>query len=141
MTDIADIPRLATTHPYATDAMLEKRWKPGQSGNPGGKPVGARNRLQGEFMRRLADDFDRFGIYAIARVRRHDPAAYLRVIASLMPKEIDLKRSLDEFSDDALDAAALAIRAILDAQADRAGEAEAQGREPVSELPALPQTG
>jgi len=94
-------------------------WKPGVSPNPGGKPVKSRNRLQGDFVRRLADDFERYGIYAIARCRRKDPAQYLRVIGALMPKELEIKRPLDDITDEQLDAAAATIRAILAAQGDR----------------------
>lgn len=98
---------------------VEARFKPGNLANPGGKPVKSRNRLQGDFVRRLADDFERFGIYAIARCRRKDPAQYLRVIGALMPKELEIKRPLDDITDEQLDAAAATIRAILAAQGDR----------------------
>jgi len=110
-------------------------FSPGQSGNPGGKPVKARNRLQGEFMRRLADDFERYGIYAVARARHDDPLGYLRVIASLMPKELEFTRPLDEFTDEQLDAAAITIRAILVAQSDGTNEGgTAAGGKPFYEV-------
>lgn len=104
---------------------VETRFKAGNRANPGGKPVKARNRLQGDFVRRLADDFERFGIYAIARVRRHDPATYVRVCASLMPKELEIIKPLDDISDEQLDAALIAVRAIFAAQDTGSGEATA----------------
>ena len=113
-------------------------FRPGQSGNPGGRPVGARNKLQGDFMRRLAEDFGRFGIYAIARARRDDPLGYVRVVASLMPKEVELTRPLDDISDEQLDAAIVAVRAILAAQGDGADEGSTKGAEQAQGLPALP---
>ncbi len=119
-----------------------KPWQRGQSGNPGGKPAGARNRLQGDFVRRLADDFERFGVYAIARVRRHDPVAYLRVIATLMPKEVTVTHdAIDDLSDDQLNAAITAVRAILTAQDPGAEESETGRGEPTPAVSALPQTG
>ena len=99
--------------------------KPGEARNPGGKPVGARNRLQGDFMRRLADDFAEHGKTAIKDMREQDPASYIRAIASLMPKELEISRPMDEIDDEQLDAAILAVKAILAAQGDGIGEAEA----------------
>lgn len=97
---------------------VEAQFKAGNRANPGGKPVKSRNRLQGDFVRRLADDFERYGIYAIARARHDDPLGYLRVIASLLPKELESTHPLDEFTDEQLDAAVLTIRTILAAQSD-----------------------
>lgn len=128
-------------NPNAIANLKGARFKPGQSGNPGGKPVGSRNKLQGDFVRRLVDDFERFGIYAIARVRRHDPATYLRVVASLMPKQVEFKDPFDELSDEQLDAAYLAVQAVLAAQSP-GEQASAQGNgAAASELPALPEAG
>ena len=61
-------------------------WKPGQSGNPGGKPNGARNRLQGDFLNVLAEHFAEHGREAIERLCKESPAAYIKAIASLMPR-------------------------------------------------------
>ncbi len=59
--------------------------------NPGGKPVGARNRLQGAFINALADDFDKHGKTAIVTMRENDPGGYVRAVASLMPKELKVE--------------------------------------------------
>jgi hypothetical protein len=81
-------------------------FRPGQSGNPGGKPVHARNRLSGRFLNELADDFDQYGRAAIVACRERHPARYLAIIASLMPKEFKLKqdRPLSAYSDEELTA-------------------------------------
>ena len=44
-------------------------FKPGQSGNPKGRPKGARNRLGTQFLEALEADFNQFGLQAIALVR------------------------------------------------------------------------
>jgi hypothetical protein len=67
-------------------------FKPGQSGNPGGRPKGARNKLDEEFLAELYNDFEVNGKAAIERVREEDPAAYLRVIVSVLPKELKIDR-------------------------------------------------
>jgi hypothetical protein len=64
-------------------------FKPGQSGNPGGRPVGARNRLQGDFLNALADHFAQHGKDAIERVCAQKPDVYIRAVASLMPKQFE----------------------------------------------------
>ena len=94
--------------------------KPGEVRNPGGKPVKSRNRLQGDFMRALADDFADHGKAAIKNMREDKPAEYIRAIASLMPKELEISRPLDDVSDDELNAAITAVRACI--AASDAGE-------------------
>ena len=74
-------------------------FRPGQSGNPSGKPVAARNRLQGDFLRALAEDFAQHGRATIARAREADPLGYVRLIAQLMPKELELRRPLEEMPE------------------------------------------
>ena len=92
-------------------------FKPGQSGNPGGRPVGSRNKLQGDFMRELADDFSEHGRTAIQNCRTEKPDVYIKVVASLMPKELEIKRPLEELSDDELDNAVALLRERLGAAA------------------------
>ena len=65
-------------------------WQPGQSGNPKGRPKGARNRLGTQFLEALEADFNQFGPQAIAVVRECNPAVYIRVVAGLLPKEANI---------------------------------------------------
>jgi Family of unknown function (DUF5681) len=58
-----------------------KPFKPGQSGNPKGRPKGARNRLGTQFIEALEADFNQFGPQAIAQVREKKPEVYMRVVA------------------------------------------------------------
>ena len=55
------------------------------------------------------------------RVRRESPAAYLKVCAMLVPKEVKLEHStsaIKEMTDEELEQAIQAIRAMLAAQAE-----------------------
>ena len=65
-------------------------WKPGQSGNPAGRPKGSRHKLSEEFIRTLAEDFENHGKDAIVKMREDRPGDYIRVIASLVPKDLNL---------------------------------------------------
>ncbi len=67
---------------------LKESWKPGQSGNPSGRPTGARNKLSEAFLDALVADFHDNGVAAIVACREASPETYIRVIASILPKEI-----------------------------------------------------
>lgn len=72
-------------------APLRKHaFRPGQSGNPAGRPKGARNRLGTQFLEALEIDFNKFGAQAIALVREKKPEVYMRVVADLLPKEANI---------------------------------------------------
>ncbi|MCB8883980.1 hypothetical protein ACELLULO517_27320 [Acidisoma cellulosilytica] len=83
-------------------------FQPGQSGNPAGRPKGARSRVTESFLRALEEDFTEHGAAAIAAARQSDPVAYIRIVASLVPKgfeisgEVAVKRKLEDMSDDEL---------------------------------------
>ena len=83
-------------------------FEPGRSGNPAGGPVGSRHRqqLNGEFTAALLRDFRHGGPKAIERVRRTQPAAYLKILALLVPREHKVEHSnpLKELTDEQLEA-------------------------------------
>jgi hypothetical protein len=73
-----------------------------QPGNPG-RPKGSRNKLGEDFIQALAVDFDRHGTETIERLRVQSPAAYLKVVASLLPNDVDLNdNNLDSLRDEQL---------------------------------------
>ena len=64
-------------------------FKPGQSGNLAGRPKGARSKLGEEFLQAMLADFTEHGVKAIETVRDEKPDQYLKVVASILPKEIE----------------------------------------------------
>jgi len=63
------------------------QFKPGQSGNPGGRPKGSRNKLSEEFFRDLCDAWQAFGKPALETMAMLYPVEFVRLVASLIPKE------------------------------------------------------
>jgi hypothetical protein len=104
------------TNPNIAEFGKGTQFKPGESGNPGGKPLAARHALNAAFTKALAKDFQEKGEEAIKRAREEDPIGYVRVLAGMLPKEIEVKNSLDELNDEQLNSAIIAVRAILAAQ-------------------------
>jgi hypothetical protein len=93
-------------------------------GNPG-RPKGSRNKLGEHFFQALHDDFVEHGVKAIEAVRVEDPGTYVKVVASLMPKEFKVERPAEELSDSDLAALIAAVGAALAASGN---EADAGGR-------------
>jgi hypothetical protein len=69
------------------------RFLAGNSGN-GGRKLGSRNRLGEAFISDLHDAWIKNGKSVIDLVIRDEPAKFLKIVASLMPKEIDIDQSL-----------------------------------------------
>ena len=72
------------------------QFKPGQSGNPKGRPKGARNRLGTQFLEALEVDFNEHGAQAISQVREKKPEVYMQVVADLLPKEASINVEASE---------------------------------------------
>lgn len=67
----------------ATERRANGQFLPGN----GGRQHGSRNRLQATFVEELAKDFEEHGPGVIKIVRLERPADYLKIIASVLPKE------------------------------------------------------
>lgn len=90
-------------------AAAAHQFKPGHTG----RPVGTRNKLGEAFVAALHADFIEHGKTAIIEARTDDPVGYLRVLAGILPKELEIKRPLGELTDDELINAIELIRAAI----------------------------
>ena len=67
-------------------------WVKGQSGNPAGRPKGSKHKLQMSFWNDLQRTWKERGSEALRWVAENDPSTFVRVCASLMPKEETAKQ-------------------------------------------------
>jgi hypothetical protein len=83
-------------------------------GHSPGRPKGARNKLQSSFLYALAEDFEAHGADAIKMCRMEEPGRYVQIVASLMPKELDIEsRVAPDLDDEQLDDLIAQIRQHL----------------------------
>jgi Family of unknown function (DUF5681) len=94
-------------HKTARKQPIGRPFRPGQSGNPAGRPKGARSKLSESFLKALSEDFDSNGIDVIEKVRSDRPHEYLKIVAAVLPKQMQLedltpKRRAEDLTDDEL---------------------------------------
>lgn len=61
----------------------------GKSGNPKGRPKGSRNKLSQRFLMDIEKHWKKHGNDVLKRVCEIDPAMYLKVISSLISKDVE----------------------------------------------------
>lgn len=104
MSEPASSPRTQEIVPAAIIRQTPEKDEKGRfvTGNiGGGRDKGSRNKLGEAFIADMYEDWKHHGASAIERTREEKPDAYLKVIASILPKEISVKQ-LDNLSDDEL---------------------------------------
>lgn len=78
------------------------RFQPGNNGGPG-RPKGARNKLGEAFLQDMLADWEEHGPETIQAVRLERPDVYLKVVASVLPKDINVNvNPLEEATDEEL---------------------------------------
>ena len=94
-------------------------FKQGVSGNPHGNRHRTRHLLNQEFMQALLLNFRHQGKKAIEKVARNQPAAYLKILALLVPREhkVEHSNALKNLSDEQLEAMIAYLETSLAAQA------------------------
>ena len=112
-------------------------FRQGVSGNPHGNRHRTRHLLNQEFMQALLLNFRHQGKKAIEKVARNQPAAYLKILALLVPREMKVEHSggVKAMTDEQLEAGIEALQTMLE---QRAGESAKliEGRAEPAALPA-----
>jgi hypothetical protein len=78
-----------------------------KAGQPtrGGRRKGSRDRISTALLEAIAKDFEAHGDEAVKIARVERPVEYLRIVASLLPKEFEITDNrLKDIPDDELDA-------------------------------------
>ena len=56
------------------------KWKPGESGNPKGRPKNSRNVLTDKVIRDISTHWKRHGVKALNLMYEKDPSSYVRAV-------------------------------------------------------------
>ena len=81
----------AKTNPNYVPKRINGKFAPGYSGNPGGSLEATRRSFNKDFLLALAADFKKHGAAAIEKVRKQQPAAYMKICALLVPRELQVE--------------------------------------------------
>ena len=71
--------------------------KKGEVRNPNGRGKGSRNKLGEAFLLDMVKDWEKHGVKVIEDVRIDKPDVYLKVVASILPKETNL--NINKYED------------------------------------------
>ncbi|SFJ72055.1 DUF5681 domain-containing protein [Bradyrhizobium sp. Gha] len=94
--DARDLQPVVQLRPKGNGNLKTARpWQPGQSGNPAGRRPGSRNKLSEDFLQGLHRTWQKHGDRALEAMAIDDPSNFCRLVAGLMPRQIDLSVGVD----------------------------------------------
>ena len=70
-----------------------RMWSAGQSGNPAGRPVGARGRFSERFVADLTTAWEQHGAQALEQTAKLYPDRFVAIASHLIPKDVSVSLS------------------------------------------------
>jgi hypothetical protein len=67
-----------------------RMWQPGESGNPNGRPIGARGRFSQRFVADLTDAWEKHGAAALEQTAKLYPDRFVGICSHLIPKDVSV---------------------------------------------------
>jgi hypothetical protein len=98
-----------------TESRVPKQltpWKPGQSGNPSGRPKGSRNKLGEAFIQDMYDKWVEKGAEVIDAAMEQSPGAFIRSMVAILPQEVHVKDDLSKLTNEELTDILTALRSL-----------------------------
>jgi Family of unknown function (DUF5681) len=113
---------------------LQPAWKPGQSGNPAGRPKGSRSKLNEAFLADFMAAWEQHGSEALTRTATEAPGMFVRVAASILPRHFKMEYDFADMTDEQLDRYVRDINAaIAEELRASAGIGESSARAPAAD--------
>jgi len=101
-------------------------WQPGQSGNPAGRPIGARQRIAEKLLKDLSAVWNDCGEEVLRRLAKDEPSKLASIAYGLLPKDIFIKVEnadpLADLDDESLQALQSLLATIRKAGASGEGD-------------------
>ena len=93
---------MALTKEEFQEVTKPHRWKPGESGNPEGRPMGARSKLGTQIVNDFLENWNLNGKRVLQEAADKDVSTYLRVACAILPKVIELDDDTKELIKEVL---------------------------------------
>ncbi|SRR5579883_258761 len=108
----------------SADRLKQYAWKPGQSGNPAGRPKGARQKLAEAFLDGMLSAYEKGGAAAIEAVMKKEPAKFISVLAQIIPKQVEIDGDVNVRVTSAVDSLIHRLEALAKRENEYAKERE-----------------